>query len=86
MAGLLCPIWKKKKSTLILQNSVSILEKSVLFVRNYGLNSHLKCSFKSVLEKKHQIFHSGALLLNVVHETFIKVPLFQETSPVPKLS
>ena len=26
----------------------------VLFVCIYGLNSHLKCSFKSILERKHQ--------------------------------
>ena len=33
-----------------------ILEKCTLFVCIYGLNSHLKCCFKSILEKKHQKF------------------------------
>ena len=54
------------------------LEKSALFLCIYGLKFHLKCSFKSMLEKKHQnIF---------VNETFINVSLFQETSPAWKNS
>ena len=32
------------------------LEKCALLLCIYGLNSRLKCSFKSVLEKKHQTF------------------------------
>ena len=31
-------------------------KKGALFVCIYGLNSHLKCSFKSILDKKHQFF------------------------------
>ena len=42
-------IWKFKKSALILENVA-------LFVHIYGLNSHLKCNFKSVLQKKNQGF------------------------------
>ena len=62
------------------------LEKSALFVCIYGLNSHLKYSFKSIVEKKHQNFFRGAFLLYAVHETFMEVPLFQETCPDPKNS
>ena len=47
----------------------------------YGLNSHLKCSLKSILEKKHQALP----FLYIVHEALIKVPLFQETSPDRKI-
>ena len=65
------------------------MEKHALFVYNYGLNSHLKCSFKSILEKNvskcfTKMFQCGALLFYVRHETLIKVPLFQETFPAPK--
>ena len=70
---------KQKKSALILQ-------KSALFVCIYGLNSYLKCSSNSISQKKHHNVSLGALLLDVVHETFIEVPLFQETSPAPKSS
>ena len=45
--GFPCLFWKKIKTTLI-------LEKIALFVCIYGLNSHLKCSFKKILEKKHE--------------------------------
>ena len=37
------------------KESVVILEKNTPFVCIDGSNSHLKCSFKSVLEKKHQM-------------------------------
>ena len=40
---------KQTKSTLI-------LEKNVLFVCIYALNSQMKCSFKSIMEKKHENF------------------------------
>ena len=33
------------------------MKTNALFVRIYGLNCHLKCSFKSILEKKHQHFY-----------------------------
>ena len=53
---------------------VLILEKRALFLCIYGLNSHLKCSFKGILKKKHQHVSLRALLLYIVHETFIEVP------------
>ena len=62
----------------------TLVEKSALFVFIYGFNTHLKCSFKSISEKKHQIFLCGAFLLYVIRLTFMKVALFQETSPAPK--
>ena len=69
-----CPDFAKK--------SAQILEKA-LFVGIYRLNSHLKCSFKSTLEKNTKLFHCGALSLFVGQVAFIKVLLFQETSPAP---
>ena len=76
--------WKQKKSTLILWKSVLILEKGALFVCIYGLNSHLKCSFKSIMVEKHQFF-SPVGLFYVIHETFFELSLFQETSLAIKI-
>ena len=59
-----CIFSKETKSTLILENIA-------LFVCIYGLNSSLKCSFKNILEKKHEVF--------------IEVRLFQETCSAPKI-
>ena len=50
------------------------------------LPTMLKCSFKSSLEKNTKIFPCGVLLLYRIHETFIEVLLFQETSPALKNS
>ena len=47
----------------------------------YRLNSHLKRSFESIMEKN--AFHAGAFFY-IVHEKFIKVFLLQETSPAPE--
>ena len=69
--------WFCKKCALI-------LERCALFVSIYGLNSHLKCSFKSILEINTKMFPCGSFLLCVVHETFIEVSLFQEISPAAK--
>ena len=44
-------IWKYKKSALILQKSVLILDKSGLFVCISEPNFQLKWSFKSILQK-----------------------------------
>ena len=52
--GLPCPFWKYEKIALI-------LEKIALFVCIYGLNCHLKCSFKDILEKKHEQFFLRSL-------------------------
>ena len=45
-----------KKMSWFWKKRAPVLEKSVLFMCIYGLNSHLKCNFKSALEKKHQNF------------------------------
>ena len=63
-----------------------VFGKFTLFMCIYGLNSHLKDSFKSVLGKKHEIFPCGCLLFYGVLEVFIKVPLSQETCSVLKSS
>ena len=57
--------------------------KDALFKTIYGLSSHLKCCFKSILEKKTQNFSLQDPFLYFVHGTFIEVPLFQETSTAP---
>ena len=50
--GLPCPFLKiEKKYPDFAKKSALILEKCALFVRIYGLNSPLKCNFKSILEK-----------------------------------
>ena len=49
VGGFPCLFRKWTKSTLI-------WEKIVLFVCIYGLISHLKCSFKNILEKKQENF------------------------------
>ena len=59
-------------------------KKSTLYVHIYGLNSQLKRTFKSILEKKHKTFFLRDILFYVVHETFIQVPLLQENFPAPK--
>ena len=64
---------------------VSWFWKKVPCVYICGLNSHLKCSFKRVLEKKHQNFSLRSPSF-AVHEKFIEMPLFQKTSPSPKMS
>ena len=66
-------IENRKKNALILEKRALFLKKCAMFVCIDGLNSHLKRNFKSIFEKKH--------LMRVVHETFIEVPLFLETSP-----
>ena len=73
MVGLTCFFLNRQKVRTL------ILEKTALFVFIYGFNSHLKCHFNSILEKKHENFPCGALLLYVAHDVFIEVPLFQET-------
>ena len=55
--------------------------KGALFVSIYALNSHSKCSFKSILEE-NRVFPCGVLLLYVIHEKFILVP----SSKKPSLS
>ena len=49
-----CPFSKIGKKFTDSQKKCPDLGKNVLFECIYGLNSHLKCSFKGILEKKHQ--------------------------------
>ena len=81
--GLPCPIMKIEKSALISEKKYPDFGKSALFVCICGLNSHSKYSFRVILEKITKIFQCVALLLCVIHETFIEVLLFQETSLAP---
>ena len=67
MGGLPCRFLKIDKKC-------PVFGKFTLFMCIYGLNSHLKDSFKSVLGKKHEIFPCGCLLFYGVLEVFIKVP------------
>ena len=46
----------------------------------HGLNSHFKCSFNNILEKKQENFSLWSPSFVIVHEVFIEVPLFRETS------
>ena len=45
--------FENRKKAWFCKRSALILEKCYLFVCIYRLNSHLKCSFMSILEKKH---------------------------------
>ena len=49
VGGFPCLFWKQTKSALILDNIT-------LFECIYGSNSHFKCSFKKILEKKQENF------------------------------
>ena len=53
--------------------------KKALFMCVYGLNSHLKCSFKSILEKKHQYFFLRSPFWYVCHTLKI-----YRSAPIPK--
>ena len=64
------------------EKSPLFCKKYALFVCVYGWSSHLKCSFKNILEKSTNIFHFWAFLSYVVYKMCIEVPLFQ----VPPLS
>ena len=44
----------REKCSDFARKSALILEKSAPFVYIYGLNFHLKCSFKSILVKNHR--------------------------------
>ena len=74
--GLPSLFWKQTKSALI-------LGKIALFTCFYGLNSHLKCSFKSIWRKNAKIFPCKALILYVVHKCLSKCTLINK-KPVSK--
>ena len=77
---------RKKVSWLCKKQKALVLEKFSLFVCIYELNSHLKCRFKSILEKKKQFFPRRAFIFCVVQEKFIEVPLFHGIFLAPKTS
>ena len=64
----------------------NFVKRVVLFLCIYGLYSQLKCSFKSILEKKQESFSLLVLLFYVADEVFIEVPLFQEIYSAPQNS
>ena len=69
-----CPILKIEKK------SPDFFGKNVLFVCIYELNSHLKCSFKSILKKRHQKFPGGALFCISHMKRLSKCPYSKEPS------
>ena len=77
--GALCSFLKIEKKV------AWFCKKSTLFVIIHGLHSHLKCSFKNILEKKHQIFLMPFFVCHTWN-VLIKVPLFQKTFPALKNS
>ena len=52
----------------------------------HGLNLLFKMQFWEYLGENPEIFACGTLISCAVEEMFIEVPLFQETSPIPKNS
>ena len=59
--------------------------KSTLFVSIHGLNSHLKFSFRSTLEKKHQNLPLQDPTFVCSTRNVYRSAIFQKTSPPPKI-
>ena len=76
--GLPCSFLKIEKNALIVEK--------MLFLCIYGLGSHWKCIFKSILEKNTQVFPCTDLLLYVVHEMFYQSAPVPRNRPLPKNS
>ena len=57
------------------------MEKKALFCV-YNLKSHLKCSFKSILEKKHQNFFRVVFFMSYM-KRLLKCP-FSKKPPMPR--
>ena len=58
------------------KESIQILEKITPFVCIDGSNSHLKCSFKSILEKKHQMLSlQGSLFVCHTWKLYWSAPI-----------
>lgn len=76
--------WKLQKKYPDFAKIALWFRKKILFVCIHRLNSDLKFSFNSILERKRKIF--PCLFLYAVHTMFIEVSLFQETSSAPKNS
>ena len=83
--GIPCPFLKReKKYPDFLKSSVLILEKKLpVCVYLWLSNSHLKCSFKSILDKKYLFYTTGSFYCNM---KLIKLCLLKETSPARKNS
>ena len=75
-----CPFSKIGKKFTDSQKKCPDLGKNVLFECIYGLNSHLKCSFKGILEKNTKMFHCGALLFYLHMECLF----YMEYVPIPR--
>ena len=66
------------------KKSAMIFEKNALLVCIYELSSHLKSSFKSMLEKKHQIFSLRTLsIVSLTWNVYRSVPI-PRNLPAPK--
>ena len=64
--GLHCSFSKTEKRCPDFAKTVPWLrEKSGLFVSIFGLNSHLKCSFKSILDTKYLNYPAGSFYCNM---------------------
>ena len=64
-----------------MQKIALILKKCALFKCICGLNSHLKCNFKCILEKKHHNFPCGASLLCLYMKHLLKC-LYSKKPPL----
>ena len=81
---LLHPFFENRKTALILQKNAMIFEKNVLLVYIYELSSHLKSSFKSMLEKKHQNVSLQTLsIVSLTWNVYRSVPI-PRNLPAPR--
>ena len=83
--GLLCPFFENRKTLpWFCKKRAMIFEKNALLVCIYELSSHLKSSFKSMLEKKHQIFSLRTLsIVSLTWNVYRSVPI-PRNLPAPK--
>ena len=74
--------WKQNKGTLILQKSALILKNvCALLVCIYGLSSHFKCSFKSILGKKN---FPARFFFSVSHVKRLSKCPYSKKPPLPR--
>ena len=83
--GEISPALFKKylKSALIWKKSILILQKCSVFVCIYGLNSHLRCSFKNIFKKKHEHFSLRGFFFCVQHMKHISKCPYSEKPSLP---
>ena len=72
--------FENEKTLYFCKDSALVLGKNCLFVCIYGLNSHLKCSLKRILNKKYHYYPVGSFYCNM------KLLSNWETSPSRKNS